>query len=259
MTLSFREYLNGRGITDKVIDDYCITGDEEKVAIPIDGGYKYRTFPNKSYFYEKGTKACLFGAQKITTNWCVLTEGELDALRLVSVGIPAVSGTGGAGTWNDEWRSLLPPLVFICYDTDKAGVENAEKVHHRISGSRIVTLPEGKDVTEYLKNHTKQDFEKLLTEAKTIPKPPPVFHYRSVVRKDGTDIERAKQYPIENLIKFQNKKAKCIWHNEKSPSLHLYPDNNVFCFGCGKGGDAIDVKMQLDSISFTEAVNILKL
>ncbi len=152
--------------------------------------------------------------------------------------------------WLGEWMqnpTAIRPLEYNSIEKTNPG--NHPKLAKK----------ESEDVTEYLKNHTKQDFEKLLTEAKTIPKPPPVFHYRSVVRKDGTDIERAKQYPIENLIKFQNKKAKCIWHNEKSPSLHLYPDNNVFCFGCGKGGDAIDVKMQLDSISFTEAVNILKL
>lgn len=254
-----RAYLNGRGITDSVIGLYNITGDSERIAIPIIGGNKYRTFPDKHYFYDKGTKVCLFGADKITTNWCVLTEGEFDALRLVSVGIPAVSSTGGAGAWNDEWLSLLPPLVFVCYDTDKAGKENALKVHWKIPNSKIIRLPdEIKDVTDYLKNHTANDFRELIKNAVVEIKPLPVFHTRKVVRQVGTDIERARQYPIENFMKFQQKKAKCIWHDEKTPSMHLFPDNHVHCFGCGKWGDAIDVLMQIEGISFTQAVNKLK-
>ena len=32
----------------------------------------------------------------------------------------------------------------------------------------------------------------------------------------------------------------CPFHNEKSPSFNVYPENNSFyCFGCGAGGDVI--------------------
>lgn len=256
-----RNYLHSRGITDEVIDRYRIDGDGTKIVIPVKGFNKYRTHPEKKYFYDKGYNAALFGTEQLNgSTWCVLAEGELDALRLASIGIPAVSGTGGAGTFKDEWIAELPRLVFICYDTDKVGKDNALKIHWRISGSKIIDLPEGKDITEYLQNHSKEQFEELITKARKEMKPLPVFNAR-VVKKpkktEGTEIERANQYPIENLVKFVRGKAPCIWHKEKTPSMHLYPDNHVYCFGCSKGGDAIAVYMTLKEAGFEEAVKSL--
>tara|TARA_Y100000593_G_C4200374_1_gene281542 strand:+ start:186 stop:719 length:534 start_codon:yes stop_codon:yes gene_type:complete len=31
----------------------------------------------------------------------------------------------------------------------------------------------------------------------------------------------------------------CPFHNEKTPSFTIYPENNFYCFGCHKGGDSI--------------------
>lgn len=254
-----KKYLNGRGITDETIERYRISGDNEKIIIPINGFNKYRTYPVKRYFYDKGFTAALFGVEQLGESpWCVLTEGELDALRLASEGVPAISGTGGAGTFKDEWISELPTLVFICYDTDKVGKDNALKVHWKTQGSRIVDLPAGKDVSEYLINHTKEQFLSLLQKARVEVKPLPVFHLRKMKSRMGTSLERAKQYPIEELIKFDRQRnAKCIWHNEKTASMHLYSDNHVYCFGCSKGDDAVGVFQTLHNLSFDEAVNRL--
>lgn len=255
-----RKYLNSRGISDEVISRYRIGGDKDKIILPVKGFNKYRTYPNKKYFYDKGFTANLFGTEHLVGSpWCVLTEGEMDTLRLASEGIPAVSGTGGAGTFKDEWISELPALVFICYDTDKVGKDNAKKVHWRIAGSRIIDLPEGKDITDYFQNHTKEQFLLLMQNARTEPKPLPVFLSRSTKSRKGTRIEKAKQYPIEELLKFNHqRKTKCIWHEEKTPSMHLYPDNHVYCFGCSKGADVIGVYQTLYGVSFEEAVTRLQ-
>lgn len=81
------------------------------------------------------------------------------------------------------------------------------------------------------------------------------------VRHENVDnaVQNAKNYPIENLITFRNKKAKCLFHEEKTGSLHLYPDNHVYCHGgCARKFDAIDVYMQLHpGTKFLEAVNAL--
>src|SRR3954471_11181948 len=53
-------------------------------------------------------------------------------------------------------------------------------------------------------------------------------------------------------------KGLCPFHNEKTPSFHVNPDNGFFkCFGCGKGGDAITFVRESEQLNFTEAVEAL--
>jgi len=261
MDQTSKTFLEARGISDDSIRKYHLLGDDNTLTIPVrdkDGKHlfnKYRVIEPKQYLYDKGATATLFGLEHVNTSWVVLCEGELDAIRLSQEGIPAISGTGGCGTFKSEWLSLLPKYVFVCYDTDEAGREAAKKVHHKIHNSRVVLLPEGKDVTEYLQKHSVDEFRELLKQSVTYPKPLKKLSFERTV--GGTNVERAKSYPIENLLEFKQRKTNCIWHKEKSPSLHLYKDNHVYCFGCSKGGDAIDVYQTLNNSSFEEAVNYL--
>lgn len=88
--------------------------------------------------------------------------------------------------------------------------------------------------------------------------------YRTVKRSkyvknsERGDLDAAKEFPIPDLIRFRFGKAKCIWHQDDTPSLTYYADNNtVYCFGCQKSGDAVDVYMQLNHVSFKEAIKTL--
>ena len=52
-----------------------------------------------------------------------------------------------------------------------------------------------------------------------------------------------EEVPLQNLIETSEAgqgKAKCVAHDEKTPSMHLY-DDHVHCFGCGFHGDVTDV------------------
>lgn len=50
----------------------------------------------------------------------------------------------------------------------------------------------------------------------------------------------------------------CPFHNEKTPSFHVVPDRKMYhCFGCGKGGGVINFLMEMDKLSFVEAVETL--
>lgn len=50
----------------------------------------------------------------------------------------------------------------------------------------------------------------------------------------------------------------CPFHNEKTPSFNIMPDKNVYhCFGCGAGGTVISFVMEMEKLSFTEAVEAL--
>ena len=53
-------------------------------------------------------------------------------------------------------------------------------------------------------------------------------------------------------------KGLCPFHDEKSPSFNVTPSKNLwYCFGCSEGGDVISFVQQIDSLSFTEAVESL--
>jgi len=50
----------------------------------------------------------------------------------------------------------------------------------------------------------------------------------------------------------------CPFHNEKTPSFAVYPDNGSFyCFGCGAGGDAVSFLMRMERLDYVEAVKAL--
>lgn len=50
----------------------------------------------------------------------------------------------------------------------------------------------------------------------------------------------------------------CPFHAEKTPSFSVSPDKHIFhCFGCGKGGGVVRFVMEMESLSFPEAVRKL--
>src|SRR4051812_8014420 len=55
-----------------------------------------------------------------------------------------------------------------------------------------------------------------------------------------------------------NLKGLCPFHDEKTPSFTVSPARNVFfCHGCGQGGDAIKFVMDVEHLTFVEAVERL--
>ncbi len=49
----------------------------------------------------------------------------------------------------------------------------------------------------------------------------------------------------------------CPFHDEKTPSFHVYPDGHYHCFGCGAHGTTIGFLMDVDALTFPEAVETL--
>jgi DNA primase len=50
----------------------------------------------------------------------------------------------------------------------------------------------------------------------------------------------------------------CPFHHEKTPSFMVNPDAKLYhCFGCGKGGTALNFVMEMDKLSFPETVELL--
>ena len=75
---------------------------------------------------------------------------------------------------------------------------------------------------------------------------------------DDTEIERAKEYPIERLLPNQVRRGMtlCPFHEDRHPSMSI-KNNRVRCFSCNKTWDTIALVMELRGYEFIEAVKYL--
>ena len=78
--------------------------------------------------------------------------------------------------------------------------------------------------------------------------------------------ELAARNPIEEVVgQYVNLKRSgsnlfglCPFHGEKTPSFSVAPDKGIFyCFGCHKGGSVINFEMEIEGLSYPDAVRAL--
>lgn len=118
-------------------------------------------------------KPRLYPAWALDQPALLVVEGEMDALAAWSLGVPAITCTGGAGkTWTREMvAEFAGKVVTICYDVDPEGQQSARRVAARLArvaaGIKILTLPldwrqksDPKDLTDWI--HAGGTHEQLL-------------------------------------------------------------------------------------------------
>ncbi|MDQ3820250.1 MAG: DNA primase [Acidobacteriota bacterium] len=72
------------------------------------------------------------------------------------------------------------------------------------------------------------------------------------------DIVRVIQDYVTLKKKGANWMACCPFHQEKTPSFSVNPSKDIYyCFGCGKGGSVFNFVMEIERVSFPEAVKIV--
>ena len=115
-------------------------------------------------------------------------------------------------------------------------LENMPKNHTEA----LKIFPEAKDIVETkLRNSKQQRFgRELIAQAESADILKIIGAYLNL-RKSGSD-------------RFL---ARCPFHDDKNPSLVVYVKTQSFyCFGCGAGGGVIKFLMEMEGLSFKEAV-----
>lgn len=173
-----RWWYRDRGLSDRIIDGQFLGHDGRAFTIPVwhpsgelltlryrrddslgGSGPKYWGIEgrNDTLLYNQGALA---GSRVV-----VITEGELDCLRLWQEGIPTVSSTNGAGGMVSIWEKVSSRFnravrIIIAFDQDEGGRRPAREITRMINGrnSRSVSrtravmlrwdIRMGKDITE---------------------------------------------------------------------------------------------------------------
>lgn len=226
------EWLQKRGLTPETIAAF-------KIAEQLRDGKTYALFPylrdgelvnvkyrnvaeKRDMRQEGGAEPCLFGWHLIDpkARTVAICEGEIDAMTLHQVGVPALSVNAGAGNhqWIENDWSRLDRFseILIFFDNDESGEKGAREVMHRIGAERCkrVILP-AKDANEYLLSGADgSDFWDCIKASK--PQDPEELRQAS----DFIDRVKAMFYPAHG--------------DERDPVLRLDRDVEWFEFRTGE-------------------------
>ncbi|PXX15870.1 twinkle protein [Paraburkholderia tropica] len=167
-TSLLEEWFASRGVTMETVNAFKVAeqprGDALYAVFPYFRGAelinaKYRNIADKKDMrQEAGAEPCLYGWDLIdpSCRTVAIAEGELDAMTLHQVGIPALSVNAGAGNhqWIDnDWERLERfSEILLCYDNDEPGRKGAREAANRLGNERcrVVTFDEAKDANEFL-------------------------------------------------------------------------------------------------------------
>ena len=78
--------------------------------------------------------------------------------------------------------------------------------------------------------------------------------------------ELSARNPIEDVVgqyvslkrSGSNMFGLCPFHGEKTASFSVAPDKGIYyCFGCHKGGNAVNFMMEIEGLSYPDAVRAL--
>lgn len=176
------------GWSKRIIQRYSVGFDGQRYTIPIyaaDGRLvnvrrydplaKEAKDKMKSWAYGSGERR-LYGYDTLEEfETIILVEGEKDRITGQQHGLPTVTHTGGATSWNNAWNELFAgKKVFICYDCDDSGRRGARKVQAALKNFaaevHILSLPlpgKGDDLTNFFVDHdrTAAEFFTLMKEA----------------------------------------------------------------------------------------------
>jgi len=122
------------------------------------------------YLHLPGQIRYLYNEDALSNKEVYIAEGIPDCLSAVQAGYPTVAVLG-TSHFKPEYLSKFTrsETIYLCLDGDEAGKEGALKIGGLIGErARIIQLPEGVDLNDYLREHPMENFESLIRSAKDI-------------------------------------------------------------------------------------------
>ncbi len=153
-----------------------------------------------------------------------VVEGEKDAESLRALGLVATTNPGGAGKWRPEFSEILRGAhVVIIPDRDEVGRRHAEAVAKSLGGKaasvKVVELPSGKDVTDWLAlGYTREDLEALVEQ---VPAWEPHEHSESQSASEAsyhlTDLGNAERFAklFRNRVRYVPAWGWLVWDGRR--------------------------------------------
>ena len=159
--------------------------------------------------------------------------------------------------WWPEWIKDLPKKVWINSETKHYKTKKEIKQEIKLINDRLdwwLALKQS-GVNDITKDYCDLSLEDLLDEKEKLNAR---LRYTGV-KFNNRNLERAKMVPISDYLLFNRAGfAKCLWHSEHTPSLHrITGKNKVYCFGCAKTADVLDVVMKINNCTLPEAIKII--
>ena len=189
------EWFKTRGISQQTLDDLYVTTGEE--FMPQTGqkentiqfnyimgdeliNVKYRD-GRKNFKLYKGAEKIFYNINSIVGyDWCVITEGEMDALALHEAGIKNVISVPNGATLNSNNLDYLDNCIdyfedkekiILAVDADEAGQALRYEFIRRLGAEvcYLVDFNGNKDPNDFLIEHGAEELRKVINSATQVP------------------------------------------------------------------------------------------
>ena len=189
------EWFKTRGITQQTLDDLYVTTGEE--FMPQTGqkentiqfnyimgdelvNIKYRD-GRKNFKLYKGAEKIFYNINSIVGyDWCVIVEGEMDALALHEAGIKNVVSVPNGATLNSNNLDYLDNCidyfedkekVILAVDADEAGQALRYEFIRRLGAEvcYLVDFNGNKDANDFLVEHGAEELRKVINQSTQVP------------------------------------------------------------------------------------------
>ncbi|MBP5426611.1 MAG: DNA primase [Clostridiales bacterium] len=173
--------------------------------IIADGEPKYLNSPETVIYSKRKNLYALNFAKKYSKESLIIVEGYMDAVSLHQAGVKNAVASLGTAFTEDQARLVkkYTEEVVIAYDMDMAGRKATERAIKVLEGAgirvKILSIPQGKDPDEFIKNYGKDVFNNLVDDASI------AFEYRVNKLREEVDIAS-----VDGKIKFLNSVAEIL-------------------------------------------------